>query len=78
MASNRVPIDQLTPQPIDQQHADALERVLEGFLASSEDSRPGGARYMVNIHTNIETLKKDGTGAESELEDQGHVSAGTS
>ncbi len=76
--SSSQPIDQLTPQPIDQLRADALERILEGFLASSENGRPGGARYMVNLHTNIETLKKDGTGAESELEDQAHVSAETS
>lgn len=52
----------------------------------------GGDRYMVNIHTEkvnccaaaregalgyIETLKEDGTGAESEIEDRGHVPAGT-
>jgi hypothetical protein len=32
---------------------------------------------MVNIHTDIETLKEDGTSAESEIEDSGHVSAET-
>ena len=76
--SDSQPIDQLTPQPVDQQRADALERVAEGFLASDESNHPGGARYMVNIHTNIETLTEDGTGAESELEDHDHVPAETS
>jgi len=32
---------------------------------------------MVNIHTDIETLKQDGTGAEAEIEDHSHVPAGT-
>ena len=76
--SDSQPIDQLTPQPVDQQRADALERIAEGFLASAENNHPGGARYMVNIHTNIETLKEDGTGVEAELEDHGHVPAETS
>ena len=33
---------------------------------------------MVNINTEIETLKQDGTCAESEIEDRGHVPAETS
>ena len=33
---------------------------------------------MVNIHTDIETLKQDGTGTEAELEDRSHVPAETS
>jgi hypothetical protein len=76
--SNRQPIDQLTPQPVAQLRADALERIVSGFLASEKANHTGGDRYMVNIHTDIETLKKDGSGAESEIEDNGHVSAETS
>ena len=76
--SNSQPIDQLTPEPIDQRRADALERIVEGYLASNEHQHPGGERYMVNIHTEIETLRQDGTGAESELEERGHVPAETS
>jgi hypothetical protein len=30
---------------------------------------------MVNIHTGIETLREDGPGAGSEIEDRGHVFA---
>jgi len=71
--SNSQPIDQLTPEPVDQRRADALERIVEGYLASNEDQHPGGERYMVNIHTDIETLRADGTGAESEIEERGHV-----
>ncbi len=72
------PVDRLTPQPVDQRRADALERVVEGFLAGAEKNHPGGARYVVNIHTDIETLKEDGAGAEAELEDRDHVPAETS
>lgn len=76
--SESQPIDRLTPEPVSQRRADALERIAEGFLASKEAHYSGGDRYMINIHTNIETLREDGTGAESEIEDRGHVSAETS
>ena len=76
--SNSQPIDQLTPEPIDQRRADALERIVEGYLASNKHQHSSGERYMVNIHSDIETLRKDGTGAESEIEESGHVPAGTS
>ena len=81
--SESIPLDQITPEPVAQQRADALARVVEGFLAGVDGDRPvndlsGGDRYMVNIHTEVETLKEDGTGAESEIEDRGHVPAETS
>ena len=75
--SKSQPIDQLTPDPIDQRRADALERIVEGYLASNKRQHSSGERYMVNIHSDIETLKKDGTGAESEIEEKGHVPAET-
>jgi len=71
-------IDRLTPQPIDQIRADALERIVEGFLAGLKNDQSGGDRYMVNIHTDIETLQQAGTGAESEIEERSHVPAETS
>jgi hypothetical protein len=78
-----IPLDSTTPEPVSQQRADALARVVEGFLAGVGSERPindlsGGDRYMVNIHTDVETLKEDGTGAESEIEDRGNVPAETS
>jgi len=75
--SNSQPIDQLTPEPVDQRRADALERIVEGYLASNKHQYSGGERYMVNIHSDIETLREDGTGAESEIEERGHVAAET-
>jgi hypothetical protein len=51
-------------------------RVAGGFLAGTKSESSGGDRYLVNIHTDVETLKNDGDGAESEIEDRGHVSAG--
>lgn len=76
--SSSVPLDRTTPQPISQQRADELARVVEGFLASVKSDSTGGDRYMINIHTDVETLKQNGTGAESEIEDCGHVPAETS
>jgi hypothetical protein len=76
--SDNVPLDRTTPEPISQKRADELARVVEGFLAGVKNDQSGGDRYMVNIHTDIETLKQNGTGAESEIEDRGHVPAETS
>jgi len=78
-----VPLDRTSPEPVSQKHADAFARVVEGFLAGVGNDRPvndlsGGDKYMVNIHTDVETLKEDGTGAEAEIEDRGHVPAETS
>ena len=58
--------------------ADALERVAESFLAGARGERPGGDRYLVNIHSDAETLAAEGEGAESECEGCGRVSAETS
>jgi hypothetical protein len=51
--------------------------VVEGFLATAASDQSGGDKYMINIHTDIETLKEDGMGAESEIEERGHVPAET-
>ena len=73
-----LPIDKVLPYAFQSRRSDALERMAEGFLAGVKSEASGGDRYLVNIHTDVETLKQDGTGAESELEDKGHVSAETS
>ncbi len=73
-----LPPDQVLPYAFASRLCDALERVAEGFLAGTKSESSGGDRYLVNIHTDVETLKEDGTGAESEIEDRGHVSAETS
>jgi hypothetical protein len=72
------PWDKGVSNPIEQRRADAMERVADTFLASKESDRSGGDRYLLNIHTDLDTLKKSGTGAESELEERGHVPAETS
>jgi hypothetical protein len=77
------PLDSTSPEPISQKRADQLARVVEGFLAGVGNNRPvndlsGGDKYMVNIHTDIETLKQDGTGVEAEIEDRSRVPAETS
>ncbi|MGH6628122.1 MAG: DUF222 domain-containing protein, partial [Burkholderiales bacterium] len=65
------------PQPIASRRADALARMAESWL-SGQGSCSSGDRFVVNVHTDLETLRKDGSGAESELEDNGNVSAETS
>ena len=76
--SGNVPLDRTSPEPVSRQRADAFSRVVDGFLAGVANDQSGGDRYMVNIHTDIATLKQDGEGAESEIEDRGHVPAETS
>jgi len=59
--------------------ADALERVAEGYLTGGEKgARTGGERCTLHVHTNMETLREDGEGAEAELESGARVSAETS
>ncbi len=77
-----IPLDSTSPEPVSQKRADALARVVEGFLAAAGrgqtgNGQTGGDKYMINIHTEVETLKDDGIGAEAELEDHGHVPAET-
>jgi len=64
-------------EPISQRRADALLRMAEGYSAKSGTDH-GGDRYLVHVHTDIETLKADGTGAESEIDECCNVSAETS
>jgi hypothetical protein len=73
-----LPNDQVLPYAFKSRCADAMVRVAESFLAGTKSESSGGDRYLVNIHTDVETLKEDGTGAESEIEERGHVSAETS
>ena len=73
------PEDNLKPasEPIAQRRADALVRVAEQFLTTPA-KQAGGDRHVVHVHTDMETLKADGIGAESELDDCCNVSAETS
>ena len=73
-----LPLDQVLPYSFASRRADALERVVEGFLAGTKSESSGGDRYLINIHTEVDTLRADGEGAESEIEDRGHVPAETS
>ncbi|MEK6212721.1 MAG: HNH endonuclease, partial [Vibrio fluvialis] len=72
-------VDELKPrsEPISQRRADALVRMAQGYSPKS-GSTGCGDRYLINIHTDIETLRADGTGAGAEVDDCCHVSAETS
>jgi len=65
-------------EPVAQRRADALERVARTYLAGPEANDAGGDRYLVNLHTDIETLKADGVGAAANLDDRAEIPAETS
>ncbi len=64
-------------EPIASRRADALIRVAEGYLSGANSNR-GGDRYLVHVHTDMETLQAEGLGAEAEIERSGNVCAETS
>ena len=63
--------------PAGARRADALEKIAENYLAGPQKALCGGERYLIQVHTTADTLKKDGESAESELE-RGEISAETS
>jgi hypothetical protein len=73
------PVDELKPrsEPIAQRRADALVRMAEGYVSKAGTAN-NGDRYLIHVHADIETLKADGVGAESELDDCCNVPAETS
>jgi hypothetical protein len=77
--SAETPVDELKArsEPISQRRADALVRMAEAYSAGCGKDH-GGDRYLVHVHTDMETLKVDGTGAESEIDESSNVSAETS
>jgi hypothetical protein len=70
-------VDETKPRsdPIAQRRADALVRMAEGYATAAEAT---AERYLVHVHTDMETLKANGTGTEAEMEGTGNVSAETS
>jgi addiction module HigA family antidote len=65
------------PQPMASRRADAMVRMAEAFL-SGQSANCSADHFTINIHTDMETLKDDGAGAESQLENGPNVSAETS
>jgi len=74
--TNRPALDPAS-DPVAQRRADALERVAEGFLGGTAGTN-GGERTTIQLHTDSDTLRHDGEGAESRLDSGAHVSAETS
>jgi hypothetical protein len=64
-------------EPIAQRRADALERIARNYVAGQEANDSGGDRYLVNLHTDIATLKADGDGAAANLDDRAEIPAET-
>ncbi|MEJ8569171.1 HNH endonuclease signature motif containing protein [Elongatibacter sediminis] len=66
--------------PIASRRADALARLAEEWLrgegsaspsANAQAARTGGDRFVVNLHTDLDTLRRGGTGTEAELGAEG-------
>jgi hypothetical protein len=74
------PLDEKTPRPqwCASRRADALVRIAEGYLSGPVKESRGSDRYLVHVHTDVETLKQDGAGAQAELEEGGKICAETS
>jgi hypothetical protein len=70
--------DDAAQTPAAARRADALARIADGFLAGGNDAGTGGERCTLHIHTDVDTLREDGEGAESRLASGRHVSAETS
>ncbi|MEX0914791.1 MAG: DUF222 domain-containing protein, partial [Wenzhouxiangellaceae bacterium] len=64
-------------EPVAQRRADALARVAEGFLGG-EAGTSGGERSTIHVHTDLDTLRQDGEGAEGQLDSGAKISAETS
>jgi hypothetical protein len=76
--SAETPITDLMVDPIAARRADALERVAEAFLVGNGGTSNGGDGCTIHVHTDMDTLRADGEGVQSELAPGGHVSAETS
>jgi hypothetical protein len=66
------------PDPLAARRADALERLAQVYFEGRQEASSSGDRYLVHVHSDLDTLNKDGAGAQSEMEDGGCVSAETS
>lgn len=64
------------PEPIAHRRADALLRLARGYRSHSK-TNSSAENYRVHIHTDMETLKRDGAGAEAEIESGGTLCAET-
>jgi hypothetical protein len=62
------------PEPIAWRRADALVRLARGYRNPAKE-QSSSEKYRVHIHTDMETLTQDGTGAESAIESGGKLCA---
>ena len=77
-AGTSAKVDAPVADPVASRRADALVRLSEAFLGGNSGKLNGGERCQVQVLTDMETLRKCGAGAESEIEGHGNVSAETS
>jgi len=63
------------PEPIAWQRADALLRMARGYKHCNATG--SSEKFLVNVHTDLETLKSGGDGAEAEIESGGIVCSET-
>jgi len=75
--SSTEPLDEIhsRPEPVASRRADALVRIAQAYSGNAHCN--SGDRFMVHVHTDMETLKSDGTGGEAELRESGNIAAET-
>jgi len=61
-------------EPVSSRRADALLRLAGHYTSGHASASSCHERFVVNIHTDIDTLKATGSGAEAELEDGANLS----
>ncbi len=69
------------PEPVASRRAAALLRMVQGYQSKTQgqnSSERKSEHWLVHIHTDMETLRQDGMGAESEIESGGRLCAETS
>ncbi|GJM08441.1 MAG: HNH endonuclease [Lysobacteraceae bacterium] len=70
--------DEIKPEPYSARRADAMEKLADSFLCNKQGRQTGGDKYLINVHTTVETLQEGGEQSESELGGIGNVSAESS
>jgi hypothetical protein len=70
-----VPAGTSASEPIAARRADALVRLAQGYSGCAHGS--SGDRFMVHVHTDMETLKAQGSGGEASLEGGSTIAAET-
>jgi hypothetical protein len=74
-ADQKVEETRARPEPISWRRADALVRLAQGYRNHCGSGY--AEKFLIHVHTDMETLKAEGAGAESEIDSDGIVCSET-